>query len=368
MDVQVDNFVEVHVAAPLSTCAERDVMGPYAKALAGEIKNFTGVSDLYEPPASRSALYTEAESVDDSVHRVIAWLEDNQLTSPSDRQRDDPGRPARPHAGQRRQRLAGGAGRRGGGRGGGHGRHRPRHRGRGGHRAAAGDRLGVEVLAGCEVTATVGDRVVHVLLYGEGLLEPDLADAVEVTRRGRDERNQAIGERLERLCGVGHADAAEVAGLQRPVAGLLRPGDGRLGVVLTWPRPSTATSVGAACSCLLPSVAPTDAVAIAAKAGGVVVLAHRPAGRRRARTGWWARPWRLGSTGSAVWHPSTTTACAGPWPAWPSAGACWPPAGPTTTAGTSRRCASEPASTAQRDRPRGAAGCPAGPIGAGRAG
>ena len=44
---------------------------------------------------------------------------------------------------------------------------------------AAGDRLGVEVLAGCEVTATVEDRVVHVLLYGE-LLEPDLADAVEV--------------------------------------------------------------------------------------------------------------------------------------------------------------------------------------------
>ena len=44
---------------------------------------------------------------------------------------------------------------------------------------AAEDRLGVEVLAGCEVTATVEDRVVHVLLYGEGLLEPDLADAVE---------------------------------------------------------------------------------------------------------------------------------------------------------------------------------------------
>ena len=38
---QVDNFVEVYVAAPLSTCAERDVKGLYAKALAGEIKNFT---------------------------------------------------------------------------------------------------------------------------------------------------------------------------------------------------------------------------------------------------------------------------------------------------------------------------------------
>ena len=55
---QVDNFVEVHVAAPLSTCAERDVKGLYAKALAGEIKNFTGVSDPYEPPADAGSSST----------------------------------------------------------------------------------------------------------------------------------------------------------------------------------------------------------------------------------------------------------------------------------------------------------------------
>ena len=77
---------------------------------------------------------------------------------------------------------------------------------------AAGERVGLEVLAGCELTATVGDRVVHVLLYGNGLLEPGLADKVEVARRGRDERNRAIGERLERLTGVGYADAVRVAG------------------------------------------------------------------------------------------------------------------------------------------------------------
>jgi len=82
----VDNFVEVYVAAPVSTCAERDVKGLYAKALAGEIKNFTGVSDPYEPPLDPEiVLHTEAESVDDSVHQVIAWLEANQLTAPSDR-------------------------------------------------------------------------------------------------------------------------------------------------------------------------------------------------------------------------------------------------------------------------------------------
>ena len=82
----VDNFVEIHVAAPLSTCAERDVKGLYAKALAGEIKHFTGVSDPYEPPLEPEiTLHTEAESVDESVHQVLAWLETNQLTTPSGR-------------------------------------------------------------------------------------------------------------------------------------------------------------------------------------------------------------------------------------------------------------------------------------------
>ena len=82
----VDNFVEVHVAAPVSTCAERDVKGLYAKALAGEIKNFTGVSDPYEAPlAPEITLHTEAESVDDSVHQVLAWLEANRLIAPADR-------------------------------------------------------------------------------------------------------------------------------------------------------------------------------------------------------------------------------------------------------------------------------------------
>jgi adenylylsulfate kinase len=82
----VDHFVEVHVAAPVSTCAERDVKGLYAKALAGEITNFTGVSDPYEPPVDPElVLHTEAESVDESVHQIVAWLEDHQLTTPADR-------------------------------------------------------------------------------------------------------------------------------------------------------------------------------------------------------------------------------------------------------------------------------------------
>jgi adenylyl-sulfate kinase len=80
----VDNFVEVHVAAPVATCAERDPKGLYAKALAGELKHFTGISDPYEPPlAPEITLHTEAQSVDDSVHQVLTWLEDSQLTTPS---------------------------------------------------------------------------------------------------------------------------------------------------------------------------------------------------------------------------------------------------------------------------------------------
>jgi adenylyl-sulfate kinase len=83
---QVDSFVEIHVAAPLDTCAERDPKGLYAKALSGELKHFTGVSDPYEPPLDPEiVLHTEHDSVDDSVHQVIAWLEDRRLTTPADR-------------------------------------------------------------------------------------------------------------------------------------------------------------------------------------------------------------------------------------------------------------------------------------------
>ncbi|HET6752091.1 MAG TPA: adenylyl-sulfate kinase [Actinomycetes bacterium] len=82
---QVDHFVEVHAAAPVATCAERDPKGLYAKALSGEIQHFTGVSDPYEPPlAPEVTLHTEAQTVDESVHQVIAWLQANGLTTPDD--------------------------------------------------------------------------------------------------------------------------------------------------------------------------------------------------------------------------------------------------------------------------------------------
>ena len=50
---RIGDFVEVFVNAPLNVCEERDVKGLYKKARAGEIKQFTGISDPYEPPPNR---------------------------------------------------------------------------------------------------------------------------------------------------------------------------------------------------------------------------------------------------------------------------------------------------------------------------
>lgn len=65
-------FFEVHVAPPLETCIERDVKGLYKKAIAGEIPNFTGISDPYEEPlAPELRLDTSALTVGDGVEALI---------------------------------------------------------------------------------------------------------------------------------------------------------------------------------------------------------------------------------------------------------------------------------------------------------
>ena len=73
---RIVDFVEVFVDAPLEVCAERDVKGLYKKAFAGEIEQFTGVSDPYEPPnAPDLILKTDEEAPDESARRVIEKLE-----------------------------------------------------------------------------------------------------------------------------------------------------------------------------------------------------------------------------------------------------------------------------------------------------
>jgi adenylylsulfate kinase len=71
-----DSFVEVYVATSLDECARRDVKGLYAKAFAGEIKEFTGVSDPYEPPLDPEiTVETEGRTPEESAAFVIAELE-----------------------------------------------------------------------------------------------------------------------------------------------------------------------------------------------------------------------------------------------------------------------------------------------------
>ncbi len=73
----IGQFVEVHVDASLDELVRRDVKGLYEKALRGEIENFTGVSDPYEPPVAPEVhIDTEAETVEESVAKVIAKLEE----------------------------------------------------------------------------------------------------------------------------------------------------------------------------------------------------------------------------------------------------------------------------------------------------
>ena len=74
----IGRFVEVYVECSIEHLAERDIKGLYKKALAGEIANFTGVSDPYEPPLSPEVTcYSDGrEMPEQSAAKVIAKLEE----------------------------------------------------------------------------------------------------------------------------------------------------------------------------------------------------------------------------------------------------------------------------------------------------
>ena len=78
----VGRFVEVYVATSLEECARRDVKGLYAKAFAGEIKEFTGVSDPYEEPVSPEiVIETEGEDPRESAMKVLEYLAQRGLVA-----------------------------------------------------------------------------------------------------------------------------------------------------------------------------------------------------------------------------------------------------------------------------------------------
>jgi adenylylsulfate kinase len=67
-----DRFLEIHVATPLEECERRDVKGLYAKARRGEIANFTGIDDPYEPPsAPELTVDTSGLSVEQAGRQIV---------------------------------------------------------------------------------------------------------------------------------------------------------------------------------------------------------------------------------------------------------------------------------------------------------
>ena len=74
---RIRNFVEIYVECPLEVVSDRDVKGLYKKAIAGDIPQFTGVSDPYEPPLHPEVVvHSATESPEESANRVWQKLEE----------------------------------------------------------------------------------------------------------------------------------------------------------------------------------------------------------------------------------------------------------------------------------------------------
>ncbi|MGH1404585.1 MAG: adenylyl-sulfate kinase [Alphaproteobacteria bacterium] len=73
-------FVEIYIDTPLEVCQDRDVKGLYKKALAGEIKNFTGISSPYEPPLNPEiTLKTTEYTPEQLTEQVLSYLQDRGI-------------------------------------------------------------------------------------------------------------------------------------------------------------------------------------------------------------------------------------------------------------------------------------------------
>jgi adenylyl-sulfate kinase len=74
---EIGSFVEVYTRCPVEVCIQRDDKGMYRKALAGEIKDFTGVDDPYEEPEDPELILdTDKESIEESTWKVLKKLEE----------------------------------------------------------------------------------------------------------------------------------------------------------------------------------------------------------------------------------------------------------------------------------------------------
>lgn len=79
---RIGNFVEIYVECPLDVVSDRDVKGLYKKAMAGDVPQFTGVSDPYEPPLDPEVVvHSATETPEQSANKVWAKLEELGLIS-----------------------------------------------------------------------------------------------------------------------------------------------------------------------------------------------------------------------------------------------------------------------------------------------
>ena len=73
---EIGHFIEVYVECSIEELTRRDVKGLYKKALAGELKNFTGVSDPYEPPLKAEIVVNSGKQKEqDSLQAILTYLE-----------------------------------------------------------------------------------------------------------------------------------------------------------------------------------------------------------------------------------------------------------------------------------------------------
>jgi adenylyl-sulfate kinase len=87
--IEIGEFVECYVECPIDTLIERDVKGLYKKALAGEIQNFTGVSDPYEPPPNPEIVVnSQTQTVEESAAVILRRLEELGYLSPLEPRED----------------------------------------------------------------------------------------------------------------------------------------------------------------------------------------------------------------------------------------------------------------------------------------
>jgi sulfate adenylyltransferase len=83
--VGAERFVEIFVDTPLEECERRDTKGMYARARVGEIRNFTGIDDPYEPPQhAEIILETVDQPLEENVRLILKYLRDHGFIRSTD--------------------------------------------------------------------------------------------------------------------------------------------------------------------------------------------------------------------------------------------------------------------------------------------